>query len=66
MGGQAASLHKRIALVVGSGGIKCAAALGLWKVFRREGFPIAMAVGASGGSLYAAAMAIGDSVETAP
>ena len=41
----------RLALVIGAGGVKCAAALGLWKVLLREGINIDMFVGCSGGSL---------------
>lgn len=54
---------KRVALVIGAGSVKCAAALGLWKVLQREGIELDMVVGASGGSIYAASMAIGHSVE---
>ena len=54
-----AATHPRIALVVGAGGIKCAAAVGLWQVLHREGIPIDLAVGCSGGSIYAAALALG-------
>jgi NTE family protein len=39
----------RIALVIGSGAAKCAAALGLWKVLSREGIHIDLFVGCSGG-----------------
>ncbi len=46
-------------LVVGSGAVKCAAALGLWRVLKREGIGIDMVVGCSGGSIYTAAMALG-------
>ncbi len=53
----------RIALVVGSGSVKCAAALGLWKVLQREQLPIDMFVGCSGGSLYTSCMALGFSLE---
>ena len=53
----------RLALVVGSGSVKCAAALGLWKVLDREGIPIDMLVGCSGGSLYTTPMALGFSIE---
>ncbi|MCP4624922.1 MAG: patatin-like phospholipase family protein [bacterium] len=48
----------RLALVIGSGGLKCAAALGLWKVLLREGINIDLFAGCSGGSLYAAGMAL--------
>lgn len=53
----------RLALVVGSGSVKCAAALGLWKVLDREGIPIDMLVGCSGGSLYTSTMALGFSLD---
>ncbi|MDB4883113.1 MAG: hypothetical protein JWL95_1879 [Gemmatimonadetes bacterium] len=54
---------KRVALVIGAGSVKCAAALGLWKVLRREGIELDMVVGCSGGSLYAASMALGYDVD---
>jgi NTE family protein len=50
---------KRVALVIGAGSVKCAAALGLWKVLKREGIALDLVVGCSGGSLYAASMALG-------
>jgi NTE family protein len=53
------SEHKRVALVIGSGAVKCAAALGLWKVLQREGIPLDLLVGCSGGSLFASSMALG-------
>lgn len=55
----------RVALVVGSGSVKCAAALGLWRVLKREGIELDMLVGCSGGSLYTAAMALGFEQEQA-
>jgi len=55
--------HKQVALVIGSGAVKCAAALGLWKVLNREGIPIDLFVGCSGGSLFAATMALGFTVD---
>ena len=54
---------KRVALVIGAGSVKCAAALGLWKVLKREGIELDMVVGCSGGSLYAALMALGFDVD---
>ncbi len=51
--------RRKVALVIGAGSVKCAAALGLWKVLRREGIALDMVVGCSGGSIYAAAMALG-------
>lgn len=50
---------KKIALVVGSGSVKCAAALGLWKVLQRAGLKYDMLVGCSGGSIYSSTMALG-------
>lgn len=49
----------RVGLVIGSGGIKCAAGVGLWKVLQREGIDVDVAVGCSGGSIYTAALALG-------
>lgn len=49
---------KKIALVIGAGSVKCAAALGLWKVLEKENIHFDMLVGCSGGSIYAAAMAM--------
>jgi len=54
---------KKIALVIGAGSVKCAAALGLWKVLEKENISFDMIVGCSGGSLYAAAMATGFSLQ---
>ena len=48
---------KRIALVIGSGGIKCAAAVGMWRVLQDDGIEINSIVGCSGGSLYGALIA---------
>lgn len=55
----------RLGLVVGSGAMRCAAAVGLWKVLRREGIELDLAVGCSGGAIYAAALALGHDVESA-
>jgi len=55
----------RIALVIGSGSVKCAAALGLMKVLERENIDVDMVVGCSGGSIYASLIALGWSVERA-
>jgi NTE family protein len=54
---------KKIALVIGAGSVKCAAALGLWKVLEKENIHFDMIVGCSGGSIYATAMAMGFSLE---
>jgi NTE family protein len=49
----------KVAVVVGSGGLKCVAAIGAINVLQREGVPIDMAVGCSGGSLCATWVARG-------
>ena len=54
---------KRIALVIGSGGIKCTAAIGLWRVLEKENIAIDSLVGCSGGSMYAAMIAKQASVD---
>jgi NTE family protein len=54
---------KKIALVIGAGSVKCAAALGLWKVLEKENISFDMIVGCSGGSIYATAMAMGFSLQ---
>lgn len=51
----------RVALVIGSGSVKCAAALGIQKALMRAGIGLDMVVGCSGGSIYAALMAAGNS-----
>jgi NTE family protein len=55
---------KRVAIVIGSGAVQCASALGMWKVLEREGIQVDMVVGCSGGSIYAAVMALGYDVAT--
>lgn len=50
-------------LVVGSGGIKCAAAIGLLKVLRREGIGVDVAVGCSGGAIYTTMLAQGKDLD---
>lgn len=58
-----ANQQKRVALVIGSGSVKCAAAIGLQKALQREGIEIGMIVGTSGGAIYAALIAMGLSPE---
>lgn len=55
----------RVALVIGSGSVKCAAALGLMRVLAHEDISVDMVVGCSGGSIYAALIALGWPVERA-
>jgi len=57
------NLKRRISIVIGSGGIKCAAAIGMWRVFQEEGISINSVVGCSGGSLYGAFIADGSDVD---
>lgn len=54
-----------VAVVIGSGSVKCAAALGLVNVLNRAGIPIDMLVGCSAGCLYATLIASGKSVDEA-
>jgi NTE family protein len=54
---------KKVALVIGSGSVKCAAALGLWKVLQHADLQFDMLVGCSGGSIYSTTMALGLSVD---
>jgi NTE family protein len=54
---------RRVALVIGSGSVKCAAVLGLQKVLQREGIEIDLVVGCSAGSMYAALIAAGHDPE---
>jgi NTE family protein len=56
---------KRVALVIGSGSVKCAAALGLYNVLNREGIEVDMFVGCSAGSIYATLLASGIDTRTA-
>ena len=49
----------RLSVVIGSGGVLCAASLGLSKALRRESLAPGLAVGCSGGSIYAACIALG-------
>src|SRR5688500_15359424 len=52
-------MNNRLSIVIGSGGVLCAASLGLYKALRREGLTPGMAVGCSGGSIYASLIALG-------
>src|SRR5512135_2777401 len=58
-------MNNRLSIVIGSGGVLCAAALGLSKALRREGLTPGMAVGCSGGSIYAATIALGQDPDEA-
>jgi NTE family protein len=58
-------MNSKVALVIGSGSVKCAAALGLQRVLTREGIDIDLVVGCSGGALYATQIALGIDADTA-
>ena len=54
---------RKIALVIGWGSVKCAAALGLLRVLRREGVEINMVVAGGGGSIFGSLLALGHDIE---
>src|SRR5436190_21664042 len=58
-----ANEQKKVALVIGSGSVKSAAAIGLHKALLRENIEVEMVVGCSGGAIYAALIALGHSPE---
>jgi NTE family protein len=57
--------RKRVAVVIGAGSVKCAAALGLTRVLAREGIAIDLLVGCSAGSIFTALTAVGHRSEIA-
>lgn len=57
------SNRNKIALVIGWGSVKCAAALGLLRVLSREGIEVDMVVASGGGSIYGSLFALGYEVE---
>ncbi|MCA9955987.1 MAG: patatin-like phospholipase family protein [Ardenticatenaceae bacterium] len=57
--------EKKVALVIGAGSVKCAASLGVLRVLRQAGIMPDLVVGCSGGALFAAAIAVGLSVDEA-
>lgn len=56
-----AQQEKKVALVIGSGSVKSAAAIGLHKALQQENIDVGMVVGCSGGAIYAALIALGHS-----
>lgn len=58
-------MKKRVAVVIGAGSVKCAAAIGLARVLAREGIPIDLLVGCSAGSIFTALTASGHDSDTA-
>ena len=55
---------KKISLVIGSGGIKCAAAIGMWRMLQEEDLQLSSVIACSGGSLYGTLIANGVDVNT--
>jgi NTE family protein len=55
---------KKISLVIGSGGIKCAAAIGMWRILQEEDLQVSSVIACSGGSLYGTLIANGVDVIT--
>ena len=49
----------RLALVLGSGGVRSAAAIGVAEVLARERLPVDLIVGCSSGALFGAGLALG-------
>lgn len=56
---RAAPRAPKLGVVVGSGSIKCASAIGLLRVLERERIPVDLVVGCSAGGIYASALALG-------
>jgi NTE family protein len=55
--------RKRVALVIGSGSVKCAAAIGIQKALTRAGIGLDMVVGCSAGAIFAATIATGQDAD---
>jgi len=56
--------NRKIALVIGIGGVKCASSLGIYRVLQQEGIQIDMVVGTCAGSIYAAGISMGADADT--
>jgi len=54
---------KKIGLVIGSGGLKCAAVIGIMKVLEENNITPDLVVGCSGGTIFGASIALGRSSE---
>ena len=50
---------KRVALVIGSGAIKCAASIGMFQVLEEAHIDVDLVVGCSGGAIYGVGKAFG-------
>jgi NTE family protein len=58
------SMRPKVGLVIGSGGMKGTAVIGLMRVLEREGIEVNMVVGCSAGSVYGAGIALGRDAKT--
>lgn len=54
---------KKVALVIGSGAIKCAASIGMFQVLEEEHIEVDLVVGCSGGAIYGVGIASGKSTD---
>ena len=54
---------KKVALVIGSGAIKCAGSIGLFEILSEENIDIDLVVGCSGGAIYGAGVTTGMSLD---
>ncbi len=50
---------RKVALVIGSGAIKCAASIGMFQVLEEEDIEVGLVVGCSGGAIYGVGIAAG-------
>lgn len=53
----------RLAMVIGSGGLKCAASIGVMQVLEQENIAVDLVVGCSGGTVFGVGIALGFSSE---
>lgn len=58
-------MNGSVALVIGAGSVKCAASIGMHRCLTAEGIDVSLLVGCSGGSIYAAAIALGHDAASA-
>jgi NTE family protein len=56
-------LKKKVALVIGSGAIKCAASIGMFQVLEEEQIDVDLVVGCSGGAIYGVGLASGKTTD---
>ncbi|MEL6526831.1 MAG: patatin-like phospholipase family protein, partial [Chloroflexota bacterium] len=61
----AVKVKPKVAIVIGSGSVKCAAALGMYDLLKQEAIEIDLIVGCSGGALFATLIAMGVQVDDA-